>query len=406
MVVDEGESITVVATPDEGYVFLGWYLGNSGTLLSTEHTYTTIANDNFSLLAQFGKLQDIAIGSSDGGSASFKDSEEKIVHLLPGEEVTVIAVPDEKYDFLGWFIGNSQEPVSTEATYTFAVSENVSLVAKFNQWPLVSISSGANGSVSFENSAETSLFVQPGEDVTIVAVPDENTDFLGWFVGDSQEPVSTEATYTFTVSENASLVAKFATFKDGYEYVDLGLPSGLKWAAYNVGATKPEEYGGYYAWGETEEKEDYGWETYKWCNGSYDTMTKYCTDSSYGTVDNKTTLDLEDDVAHVKWGGDWRMPNTEEQRELLNECTWKWTTLNGVKGYRVTGPNGNSIFLPAAGYRYGTDIYNRGYYGDCWSSSLDSNSRYYAYSLYFGDYYYDWDLYNRYYGQSVRPVSE
>lgn len=285
MVVDEGESITVVATPDEGYVFLGWYLRNSGTLLSTELTYTTIANDNFSLLAQFCKLQDIAIGSSDGGSASFKDSEEKIVHLLPGEEVTVIAVPDEKYAF------------------------------------------------------------------------------LGWFVGDSQEPVSTETTYTFTVSENVSLVAKFATFKDGYEYVDLGLPSGLKWAAYNVGATKPEEYGGCYAWGEIEEKSNYSWATYKWCNGSERTMTKYCTDSWSGTVDNKTTLDLEDDVAHVKWGGDWRMPTTDEQRELLNNCDLEWTTLNGVKGYKVIGPNGNTIFLPAVGYRYGTVIFNGGYNG-------------------------------------------
>ena len=89
----------------------------------------------------------------------------------------------------------------------------------------------------------------------------------------------------------------------GHEYVDLGFPSGLKWATCNVGANNPWEYGGYYAWGETEEKSNYDWSTYKWCNGSKDTMTKYCTDSSYGTVDNKTVLEPEDDVAHVKWGG-------------------------------------------------------------------------------------------------------
>lgn len=87
-----------------------------------------------------------------------------------------------------------------------------------------------------------------------------------------------------------------------HEYVDLGLPSGIKWASYNVGATNPEEYGCYYAWGETVEKANYSWSTYKWCNGSYDTMTKYCIDDYYGKVDGKAVLDPDDDVAHVKWG--------------------------------------------------------------------------------------------------------
>ena len=189
-----------------------------------------------------------------------------------------------------------------------------------------------------------------------------------------------------------------------YEAVDLGLS--VKWATHNVGATKPEEYGGYYAWGETEEKEDYSWSTYKWCNGSEDTLTKYCTSSSCGAVDNKTVLDPEDDVAHVKWGGDWRMPTTEEQRELLDNCTWEWTTQNGVNGYKVTGPNGNSIFLPAAGYRNGTDVYLRGNYGYYWSGSLRRYYSYYACNLVFYGYSYDWSNSNRYCGQSVRPVSK
>ena len=186
-----------------------------------------------------------------------------------------------------------------------------------------------------------------------------------------------------------------------YEAVDLGLS--VKWATHNVGATKPEEYGGYYAWGETEEKENYSWGTYIWCNGSYNTMTKYCTDSSYGIVDNKTVLDPEDDVAHVKWGGSWRMPTKAEQDELRNNCTWTRTTQNGVNGYKVTGPNGNSIFLPAAGYRYGADVYDRGSSGNCWSSSLFSFSSY-ACSLFFLGSSYDWRYDYRYYGHSVRPV--
>lgn len=193
---------------------------------------------------------------------------------------------------------------------------------------------------------------------------------------------------------------------NGHEYVDLGLPSGLKWATCNVGASSPEEYGGYYAWGETEEKRNYDWSTYKWCNGDAYSMTKYCTSSSYGTVDNKTVLDPQDDVAHVKWGGSWRMPTLEEQKELLNSCTWTWTTQNGVNGYEVTGPNGNSIFLPAAGYRYGTVLSLSGSYGGFWSSSLDESYCNIAYYLYFDSGGRDWSGYYRFFGHSVRPVLE
>ncbi|MBR4849135.1 MAG: toll/interleukin-1 receptor domain-containing protein [Bacteroidaceae bacterium] len=193
---------------------------------------------------------------------------------------------------------------------------------------------------------------------------------------------------------------------NGHEYVDLGLPSGLKWATCNVGANSPEEYGGYYAWGETEEKSNYNWSTYKWCNGSENSMTKYCTDSDNGTVDNKTVLDPEDDVAHVKWGGSWRMPTRAEQDELRNECTWSLTVQNGVNGYRVTGPNGNSIFLPAAGFRYSTSVLSEGSSGFYWLSSLDSYGSYCAYDLRFHDDNNDWMSSFRCYGQSVRPVCD
>ena len=187
--------------------------------------------------------------------------------------------------------------------------------------------------------------------------------------------------------------------------VDLGLS--VKWACCNVGATKPEEYGGYYAWGEPEEKSDYDWDTYKWCKGNWYTMTKYCTDSDEDHVDNKTVLDPEDDVAHVKWGGSWRMPTLEELKELLYECTWKRTELNGVNGYRVTGPNGNSIFLPEAGYRYGTELYGGGEHGFYWSSSLNDYQRYYAYYLrFFFDDIHLCASHYRFCGLSVRPVCE
>ena len=191
--------------------------------------------------------------------------------------------------------------------------------------------------------------------------------------------------------------------------VDLGLPSGLKWASCNIGATTPEDYGNYYAWGETTTKEAYSWATYKYANGDYDKLTKYCTDASYGNegfTDNKTTLDPEDDAAHVNWGGNWRMPTATEVNELIDNCTWTWTTQNGVNGYQVTSKtNGNSIFLPAAGYRDDTRLYGAGSYGYYWSSSLDTDYPRNAWFVYFGsgcvtrrDYRY------RFYGQSVRPV--
>lgn len=189
------------------------------------------------------------------------------------------------------------------------------------------------------------------------------------------------------------------------EAIGLGLPSGIKWASCNVGATAPEEYGGYYAWGETEEKEKYGWHNYKWCDNNY-TLTKYWAENSC-KIDNITTLDPEDDVAHVKWGGNWRMPTTAEIEELRMECTWEWATLNGVIGAKITGPNGNSIFLPAAGDKDYNSAEYQGYGGFYWSNHLSIVESKDARALYFetDNYdYYGWDEFGRYYGHTVRPV--
>ena len=226
-------------------------------------------------------------------------------------------------------------------------------------------------------------------------------------------------TFSNAVTVHRSLFGVLDNVDAGLEYegcgyavpdlVDLGLPSGLKWASFNLGATKPEEYGNYFAWGETEPKSKYDWSTYKWCKGSWNTLTKYCTDSYIGYSgfkDNKTVLEPEDDAAAVALGGSWRMATYAEWDELLTKCTWTWTTQNGVNGYLVTGPNGNSIFLPAAGYRDGTSLKYAGSYGYYWSSSLytgNSGSAFYV-SFYSGSVL--WHLSNRYHGRSVRPVTE
>lgn len=168
--------------------------------------------------------------------------------------------------------------------------------------------------------------------------------------------------------------------QDG-DWVDLGLPSGTIWATRNVGASSPEDYGDYFAWGEIEpNKDDYHFMTYKWWQDEYNAnenwyvegLTKYCTGSSYGYkdfVDNKTELDPEDDAAYVHYPGG-RMPSLDQINELCDECTWQWTQRNGVNGQLGTGPNGNTIFLPAAGSRSGS------------SSSVDSYGHYWSRTLY------------------------
>ena len=189
--------------------------------------------------------------------------------------------------------------------------------------------------------------------------------------------------------------------------VDLGLPSGLKWASCNVGATTPEGCGNHYQWGETETKANYSWEYYKYANGSRETLTKYCNDSGYsyeGFTDNKTVLDPEDDAATANWGSAWRMPTDAEWTELLEQCTWTWTTQNGVKGCLVTSKtNSNSIFLPVAGFRNDVNHYSgsSGYY---WSSSLDTGVPWYSWLVYFDSFGWGRSQSERNYGQSVRPV--
>jgi hypothetical protein len=174
-----------------------------------------------------------------------------------------------------------------------------------------------------------------------------------------------------------------------------------------LGANSPEEYGGYFAWGETKTKETYGYSTYKWCNGTYDTLTKYNNyNSNYGTLDRKTELDPEDDAATANWGSDWRMPSLDQIEELCNSdnTTTEWTTLNGVNGRLITSKaNGKSLFLPAAGVRGSSSLALADSHGFYWSRSLSEDPTG-AFILHFkSDNIYS-DYYWRENGQSVRPV--
>lgn len=179
-----------------------------------------------------------------------------------------------------------------------------------------------------------------------------------------------------SISENDYLSFGITVTVTTSNYVDLGLPSGTLWATFNVGAHVPEEYGNYYAWGETQAKTTYDWSTYKYCNGSNKTLTKYCNNSSYGYngfTDSRTELSSADDVATASWGSNWRMPTKDEWQELFNKTPHTWTTLNGVKGWLFTASNGNSLFLPAAGYYYyGNNLSGTGTFGGYWSKSLNT----------------------------------
>lgn len=192
--------------------------------------------------------------------------------------------------------------------------------------------------------------------------------------------------------------------------VNMGLS--VKWGSFNIGAISPEEHGDHYAWGETTTKVYYDWSTYTLCRGGLP-LTKYCTSKVYGFVDNKTVLEPEDDVAHIKLGGKWRMPTDAEWRELINtsNCTWTWTTQNGVNGYMVTSKKtGNSIFLPGVGgvlRGYDYSFSDHGYY---WSSSLGVGATDHwemdAWSVGIGSSGVSVTGETRCYGRLVRPVSE
>ena len=193
----------------------------------------------------------------------------------------------------------------------------------------------------------------------------------------------------------------------GHGYVDLGLPSGLKWATCNVGASSPEDYGDYFAWGETSPKAEYSWDTYLHLN---DIDGDGWCDNGEATINSDISGNAQYDAATANWGGSWRMPTKDEMQELVDHCEWEWTQVNGVGGLKVIGPNGSCIFLPAAGRRVGTSLSNGYFYGYYWSSMPDDYVNYddTAFSLYFNlDNGYEYvGILNRFNGLTVRPITE
>ena len=279
--------------------------------------------------------------------------------------------------------------------------------------------------VSLDN---TSLSLEEGKTATLTAtVSPSNATNKAVTWSSSNTSVATVSTSGVVTAKSAGSATITCTTEDGakkatcvvtvqtttFEAVDLGMVvDGKKilWAPFNLGATKEYEFGDYYAWGETETKSVYSWSTYKYCKGSFSSLTKYNTSKAYGSVDNKTVLEEADDVAHVKLGGNWRMPTEAEWSWIRNNCHKEWTSDyegTGVAGLIVTGKNGNKIFLPATGIKSGNSLLNVGSWGNYWCSTLGEGGSYGAESVDFSS---GGGLsrsgYERYKGLSVRPVLE
>lgn len=292
-----------------------------------------------------------------------------------GQTCTAKAIPSDGFTFIHWTENDSL--VSSDADYAFAVTGNHHLVAHFASnggGPKYFTINVFADPIEYGSSSGGGRY-QEGLSCTVTAFPEFVYAFSNWT--ENGNVVSEDLSYTFTVTGNRNLVANFV-FNTS---VDMGLPSGTLWAACNLGANTPEEYGGYFAWGETETKNKYGCENYWHCHGcEYNgnahliTLTKYCGDPDLGYngfTDDLTVLLPDDDAATVQLGDNWRMPTQEEWEELLNNTTGSfYTTDNGICGVLLTATNGAKLFLPAAGF-YSEGLWYAGSLGNYWSSCLD-----------------------------------
>ncbi len=372
------------------------------------------SNESVATVDQTGKIRAISKGSAtikaeaQDGSGQFKTCSVTVIRLVSSitlskssiviytgkmETLTATVNPaDASNTGIMWTSSNTSIATVTSAGVVKGIAPgNVSITATAKD------ASGVEASCEVEvrqyvtsiTLDKTSLSLEVGDEITlsVTSILPDNANDKSYTWSSVNENASVDNNGKVTAKSKGIGEIK-ATANDGSgvfascsivinkidvpQAVDMGtVVNGkkIKWASFNIGASSPEEYGSFYAWGETEPKDSYDWSTYKFSTNSSASFSKYNTDSSYGTVDNKTVLDPEDDVAHVKLGGKWRMPTEAEWQALRDKCTWTWINQNGVNGRLVTAPNGNSIFLPAAGKYNGKyhQFVGEGYY---WSSSL------------------------------------
>ena len=396
-IYDENETATIQAIPDNGYYFKKW----SDEDINSNRSITI--TQDISLQAIFDILKQITFSQMNNCQVQTEPGAQ-----IPGNTVTFTLVPmDSSFNYQNVYIHDTN---SNEIHYTKIVNEDntvtisfvmpetdvdvqASYVAIYN----ITVVESQNGTTNVQSTAIAN------EEVTISFVPNtgytESPTITIINVTTGEElpySVSKAGDVTFVMPESdVNITTIFNPISIG-EAVDLGLPSGLLWSNMNIGATTPEGYGNYYAWGETDTKDTYTWDTYKYGN-SASTLTKY------NSTDSLTTLESADDAATVNWGGTWRMPTTEEYTELRENCTWTWTTMNDITGYEVKGTNGNSIFLPAAGYRNNKDLSEVGL-GYCWSSLLYAAVPQSSFCFIFSQNNIFNRAQDRFFGYPIRPV--
>ena len=384
-------TITLSAIPDESYQFLNWTI--NGKEVSKNRTFTTSITTDTEFVANFAKV-------------TVKVNGEGIAKLAINTDgtVTLTAIPNESYDFVNWTV--NEEEISKNNPYTATIIKEIEFTANFRTNKIIVTESVGGTAKANKNN------VANNEEVILTATPQNDYRFVNWTI--NGEVVSNSNPYTTIIAKDINVIANFTkrTYNNGHEYIDLGLS--VKWATCNIGATSPEGYGDYYAWGETYLKENFYWDTYSYCNGSENSQIKYCTDTKYGKVDNKKILELSDDAAYVNWGENWRIPTSVEMLELIDNCNYEWTIQNGINGLKMTSKkNGNFIFLPAAGCSFASlpfgevcyvNHHKEGIQGYYWTSSLNAGQCYKALSLGIDNMGWLWGAQERFEGQTIRAV--
>ena len=393
----EAQALTRNAFTYDGYTFIGWNTVQGGSGASYTDGQTITATADLTLYAQWKSNTAIVTFNANGGTGEMAP---QTFTVGTAQALSTNTFTRENYNYKNWNTAADGSGTTYENSQEITVSEGMTLYA---QWEIITYT------VTFESNGGTgdmpAQTFNAGESQSIATnvFTRDNYWFVGWNTTADGTGTSYNDRQSITVTEDITLYAKWSLGMTGnttgHNYVDLGLPSGTKWATCNVGASTPIAYGDYYAWGETTPKETYNWGTYRYCDGS--NVTKYT------GSDNLAILEASDDAATANWGEGWRMPARDEMQELIDNCTSECTTINGVNGRLFTGPNGNSIFLPAAAYRNGSELDDfggfRGYY---WSSSLDSSNSYGAWYLgFYSDNCYLIGI-NRCFGLSVRAVCQ
>ena len=369
-----------------------WYFGHSHRL---SDPYYKLVGDNKiegNIATQSGNLSDLGLCHIAKGSVMAETVGSEVVLNLEGTLQHQIAVAVLDLQDANELKGNAI--IGTEYSLEYnSESGEYELNVKEDKYATIDVQSRSGNSFVV-------LFPNEEEDTRLKCIKGDKT-YATTFYGD----IKANKVYFKTGTDGTSqepLTWTEMQAVNGYEYVDLGLPSGLKWATCNVGASSPEEYGDYFAWGETETKSVYTYDN----SLTFEKTPEYLKANGY--IDDEGNLTPEHDAAAANWGGSWRMPTKEQMEELVEHCEWEWTQVNGVNGAKVIGPNGSCIFLPAAGYRYGSSLYLDGGLGNYWSSTPDDdaydNSAYYLY-FFTGSEYVGWDGI-RHVGLTVRPLTE